>query len=308
MANGKMKNYTLQWTIPSDYEGKLMREFLIDQQISKRTLTAVKFDGGSITVNGNEENVRYSLSTGDMLEVRFPEEKPSQALVAEEIPLSIVYEDNDVLVVDKPWGMKAIPTKDEPTGSLANAILGLFVQKGISSTVHIVTRLDKDTSGLVLVAKHRHVHHLFSLQQKGREIKRTYEALAEGVMNGFGMIEKPIGRKSDSIIEREVRADGQYALTHYRVEEQFRDFAHIELRPETGRTHQIRVHMSSIGHPLVGDDLYGGGGMLMGRQALHCRSLHFFHPVEKTWMTFLAPMPFDMRAVLDNEKKRSFSD
>lgn len=309
MANGKRKDYTLQWTIPSVYEGKMMREFLIDQQISKRTLTAIKFDGGSITVNGSEENVRYSLSTGDILEVQFPEEKPSQALVAEEIPLSIVYEDDDVIVVDKPWGMKTIPTKEEPAGSLANAILGYFIQQGISSTVHIVTRLDKDTSGLVLVAKHRHVHHLFSLQQKEREIKRTYEALAEGVMDGSGVIEEPIGRKSDSIIEREVRADGQYALTHYRVEEQFRDFAHIELRPETGRTHQIRVHLSSIGHPLAGDDLYGGSLLLMGRQALHCKSLHFYNPFERTWVTILAPMPFDMRSVLDNEKKkRSFSD
>jgi 23S rRNA pseudouridine1911/1915/1917 synthase len=297
-----MKFYTMKWVIPSSYDGKLMREFLIDQQISKRTLTAVKFDGGTITVNGKEENVRYHLVEGDILEMRFPEEKGSDSLVAEEIPLSIIYEDGDVLVVDKPWGMKSIPTKNEPTGSLANAIAGYYERVGICSAVHIVTRLDKDTSGLVLIAKHRHVHHLFSLQQKGREIKRTYEAFAEGGLDSdIGTIEEPIGRKPDSIIEREVRQDGRYALTHYRVKKRFQDFTHIELRLETGRTHQIRVHMSFIGHPLAGDDLYGGSVALIGRQALHCKNLSFFHPVKKEWVYLEAVMPRDMRILLERQ-------
>jgi 23S rRNA pseudouridine1911/1915/1917 synthase len=297
-----MKYYTLKWVIPSSYNGKLMREFLIDQEISKRTLTAVKFDGGTITVNGKEENVRYHLIEGDILEIRFPEEKGSESLVPEEVPLSIIYEDDDVLVVDKPWGMKSIPTKNEPTGSLANAIAGYYERVGVCSTVHIVTRLDKDTSGLVLIAKHRHVHHLFSLQQKVREIKRTYEAIAEGRVDpDTGTIEEPIGRKPDSIIEREVRQDGRYALTHYRVKKQFQDFAHIELRLETGRTHQIRVHMSFIGHPLAGDDLYGGSVALIGRQALHCKKLSFFHPVNKVWVNFEAEMPRDIRMLLERK-------
>ncbi|MDT9023611.1 RluA family pseudouridine synthase [Rossellomorea yichunensis] len=297
-----MKFYIMKWVIPSSFDGKLMREFLIDQQVSKRTLTAVKFNGGTITVNGKEENVRYHLVEGDILELKFPEEKGSQSLVAEEIPLSIIYEDGDVLVVDKPWGMKSIPTKYEPTGSLANAIAGYYERVGICSTVHIVTRLDKDTSGLVLVAKHRHVHHLFSLQQKGREIKRTYEAFAEGRLDSeTGTIEEPIGRKPDSIIEREVRQDGRYALTHYRVKKQFQDFAHIELRLETGRTHQIRVHMSFIGHPLAGDDLYGGSVALIGRQALHCENLSFFHPVKKEWVHVEAAMPRDMQILLERQ-------
>lgn len=297
-----MKGYTLKWVIPSSYDGKRMREFLIDQQVSKRTLTAVKFDGGTITVNGKEKNVRYHLVEGDILELKFPEEKGSESLVAEEIPLSILYEDEDVLVVDKPWGMKSIPTKNEPTGSLANAIAGYYERVGICSTVHIVTRLDKDTSGLVLVAKHRHVHHLFSLQQKGREIKRTYEAFAEGRLDtDTGTIEEPIGRKPDSIIEREVRQDGRYALTHYRVKKRFHDFVHIELRLETGRTHQIRVHMSFIGHPLAGDDLYGGSVVLIGRQALHCKNLSFFQPVKKEWVQLEAVMPLDMRILLERQ-------
>ncbi|MGG3914623.1 RluA family pseudouridine synthase [Rossellomorea vietnamensis] len=300
-GNCELKGYTLKWCIPSTYEGMLMREFLIDQHLSKRTLKAVKYDGGRITLNGKEENVRHPLTAGDLLEVRFPEERASGTLVAEKIPLSIVYEDDDVLVVDKPWGMKTIPTKEEPTGSLANAILGYFKGMDLASTVHIVTRLDKDTSGLVLVAKHRHVHHLFSLQQKEREIHRTYEAFAEGVMKGSGSIEEPIGRKSDSIIEREVRSDGQYALTHYRVERQFPEFAHLQLKLETGRTHQIRVHLSFLGNPLAGDDLYGGSVLLIGRQALHCKRLHFFHPIMKEWKNLECPLPGDMSLLLDRQ-------
>ncbi len=297
-----MKGYMLKWIIPCLYEGKLMREFLIDQHISKRTLTAVKYDGGSITVNGKEENVRYPLSEGDILEVRFPKENGSETLVADEANLSIIYEDEDVLVVDKPWGMKTIPTKDEPRGSLANAILGYYRKSDIPSTVHIVTRLDKDTSGLVLIGKHRHVHHLFSLQQKGREIKRTYEAIAAGILDRkAGLIEEPIGRKSDSIIEREVQEGGKFALTHYTVVKQFSEFAHIELRLDTGRTHQIRVHMSFIGHPLAGDDLYGGSVELIERQALHCKHLSFFHPIKKEWICMEAELPSDMRMLLDRQ-------
>ncbi|WP_240794220.1 RluA family pseudouridine synthase [Bacillus sp. BHET2] len=279
-----------------------MREFLIDEHISKRTLTAVKFDGGSITVNGKEENVRYPLSEGDILEVRFPKENGSETLVEDEANLSIIYEDDDVLVVDKPWGMKTIPTKHEPRGSLANAILGYYRKSDIPSTVHIVTRLDKDTSGLVLIGKYRHVHHLFSLQQKGREIKRKYEAFVEGILDrGEDSIEEPIGRKPDSIIEREVQAGGKYALTYYKTVKQFSDFAHIELSLETGRTHQIRVHMSSLGHPLAGDDLYGGSAELIGRQALHCKQLSFFHPIKKEWIYLESEMPSDMRILLDSQ-------
>ncbi|NMH69441.1 RluA family pseudouridine synthase [Bacillus sp. RO3] len=297
-----MRDYTLNWVIPASYDGKLMREFLMAQHISKRTLTAVKFDGGRITVNGKEENVRYPLNKGDILELRFPAEKGSESLVPEKVPLSILYEDNDILVVDKPSGMKSIPTKVEPTGSLANAIAGYYEEVRVSSAVHIVTRLDKDTSGLVLIAKHRHVHHLFSLQQKSREIQRMYEAFAEGQIDPFaGTIEEPIGRKEGSIIEREVRSEGRYALTHYRVEKQYPDFAHIELKLETGRTHQIRVHMAFIGHPLAGDDLYGGGLELLERQALHCKRLDFFHPIKKQFMRLEAAMPNDMKWLLERQ-------
>ncbi|WP_368495573.1 RluA family pseudouridine synthase [Bacillus sp. Marseille-Q1617] len=276
-----------------------MREFLVDQKISKRTLTSVKFDGGSISVNDSEVNVRHVLKEGDIVKLDFPPETGSDKLLPEDMPLEIVYEDRDVLVLEKPWGMYSIPSKDHSSGTLANGIAGYYNNRSLASAVHIVTRLDRDTSGLVLVAKHRHVHHLFSLQQQERGISRTYEALAEGYLtSNNGFIEQPIGRKDTSIIEREVRNDGQYAKTAYRVLYQYAEAAHLSLRPYTGRTHQIRVHMSSIGHPLMGDDLYGGKVNLIKRQALHCKTLSFYHPMKKEWMKFESPLAEDMKMVL----------
>jgi 23S rRNA pseudouridine1911/1915/1917 synthase len=294
------KGYSIQWEISSEYEGTLLRKFLIDQKISKRTLTSVKFDGGSISVNDTDVNVRHLLKEGDIVKMIFPPETGSEQLLAEDLPLKILYEDRDVLIVDKPWGMYSIPSKDHRTGSLANGIAGYYKKCSLASTVHIVTRLDRDTSGLVLVAKHRHVHHLFSLQQRERGVSRTYEALAEGVMTcEQGVIEKPIGRKDTSIIEREVRHDGQYAKTAYHVLYQYPQAAHISLRPETGRTHQIRVHMASIGHPLFGDDLYGGSRQLLKRQALHCKTLSFYHPMKNERMKLESPLASDMKEILD---------
>lgn len=276
-----------------------MREFLVDQKISKRTLTSVKFDGGSISVNDSEVNVRHVLKEGDIVKLDFPPETGSDKLLPEDMPLEIVYEDRDVLVLEKPWGMYSIPSKEQSSGTLANGIAGYYKNRSLASAVHIVTRLDRDTSGLVLVAKHRHVHHLFSLQQQERGISRTYEALAEGYLtSNNGFIEQPIGRKDTSIIEREVRNDGQYAKTAYRVLCQYAEAAHLSLQPYTGRTHQIRVHMSSIGHPLMGDDLYGGKVNLIKRQALHCKTLSFYHPMKKEWMKFESPLAKDMKMVL----------
>lgn len=290
-----MSRFNLQWKINSDDAGKIVREFLKEQAISKTALTDIKFNGGSISVNGEEVTVRYSLQSHDHLTVQFPVEEPSAGLIGEDIPLKIVYEDDSLLVVNKPAGMNTIPSREHPSGSLANALIGYFQKIGLQATTHIVTRLDRDTSGLVLVAKHRHIHHLLSEQQKTGAVKRIYEAFAEGEFAEInGKIEEPIGRKADSIIERQVRQDGQYALTNYRVIQLFSRFTWLELRLETGRTHQIRVHLSFRGHPLVGDTLYGGKQDLLKRQALHCRKVTFVHPILQQSLEFTAELPEDM--------------
>jgi 23S rRNA pseudouridine1911/1915/1917 synthase len=295
-----MSQFKLQWDIDEEKAGLLIRDFLKEKSVSKTALTDIKFNGGRIVVNGVEATVRYALKQGDLLEVYYPPEKQSEGIFEENIPLSILYEDPYVLVIDKPARMNTIPSREHPTGSVANALVGYYQSINLQSTAHIVTRLDRDTSGIVLIAKHRHVHHLFSKQQKSGGVHRTYEAFVHGVLpTEEGTITAPIGRKKDSIIEREVTDDGQYACTHYFVKQIYPLFTHTQLQLETGRTHQIRVHMKHIGHPLLGDDLYGGSRELIQRQALHCRGITFFHPIYQKELTFSSPLPEEMTKLFE---------
>ncbi|WP_040204556.1 RluA family pseudouridine synthase [Neobacillus jeddahensis] len=292
--------FKMNWLIDERKAGMLLKDFLKIEDISRTALTDIKFKGGNIFVNDVEVNVRYKLMVGDKLTVIFPPEIPSEGMKGEDIPLTIVYEDEFLLVVNKPAGMNTIPSREHPFGSLANALIGYYQRRLLQATTHIVTRLDRDTSGLVLIAKHRHVHHLFSKMQQNGQVKRTYAALTSGsVEANSGTIVAPIGRKVTSIIEREVREDGQYACTHYQVIRRHRHFSQIELRLETGRTHQIRVHMSYIGHSLLGDDLYGGDTAYIKRQALHCKKITFTHPLLGKEMTFTAPFPQDIQDTIE---------
>ncbi|KAB2337715.1 RluA family pseudouridine synthase [Cytobacillus depressus] len=297
-----MSRFELQWQISTQDENKSIKEFLFEKEISKTSLTDIKFKGGYITVNGKEETVRYLLQKNDFLHVAFPKELPSEGIKGEILPLHILYEDDFIIVVNKEAGMSTIPSREHPYGSLANALIGYYEQIGLQATIHIVTRLDRDTSGIVLVAKHRHIHHLFSKQQKNGGIQREYEAFAQGLLaENEGVIKEPIARKKDSIIEREVCPEGQYACTYFEVIRKFQAFTHVTLKLETGRTHQIRVHMSYLGHPLLGDDLYGGSRNLITRQALHCGRLSFIHPISEKELTFKQELPVDMHSLLQVE-------
>lgn len=292
----KQQELTLNWVVK---EQGVLREFLKQQQISKAALTDIKYNGGIIEVNGKEVNVRTILEIGDVVQVTFPPEAPSKTLLAEELPLNIHYEDDYVLVVEKPPNMNTIPSREHPRGSLANGIIAYLHKLGLSTTVHIVTRLDRDTSGLVLIAKHRHIHHLLSEQQKQQQIKRTYQAVVEGIVEAeHGRIEEPIGRKKTSIIEREVRSDGQYACTLYNVLTRFKNHTHIQVNLLTGRTHQIRVHLAYIGHILAGDSLYGGSREKIKRHALHCSKVEFIHPILLEPISIEIPLSKDMEELL----------
>lgn len=293
-----MTHFTLEWKVLPEDDGKILRDFLRKNEISRASLTDIKYNGGKIFVNGEEVTVRKILTEGDAVKVIFPEEKISAGLLKDSIPLNIIYEDPYLLVIDKPHGMSSIPSREHPTGSLANALVGYYEEKGISSTIHIVTRLDRYTSGLVLIAKHRHIHYLLCKEQQNHRIEKIYEALAAGIFQkNKGFIEKPIRRKEDSIILREVHPEGQYACTEYEVIKQYETFAHLSLRLITGRTHQIRVHLSSIDHPLLGDELYGGPRDLITRQALHCKKISFYHPIFHKQYSFECPYPEDMMNV-----------
>lgn len=291
--------FSLTWEITNVHEGQVLRDFLLGQQISKGALTEIKYHGGEICVNGAEVTVRYLLKNKDVVIVRFPKEKRSEKMLAENIPLDIIFEDEYLLVIKKTATQNTIPSREHPQGSVANALLGYYEQIGIHSTAHIVTRLDRDTSGLILVAKHRHVHHLLSKQQRRDEIQRVYEAIVTGSMTcDNGAVEEPIARKESSIIEREVHPAGQYACTHYKVLHRYDNFTHVQLQLETGRTHQIRVHLAYIGHPLLGDTLYGNASSLIARQALHCKKIAFYHPITGKYCEFYAPLPNDMKKLL----------
>ncbi|MBS4221346.1 RluA family pseudouridine synthase [Bacillus sp. FJAT-49682] len=295
-----MKPYSLKWKMEKKDNGKDIKEYLSEQSLSRRALSDIKFAGGSIKVNGKEQTVRFRLQEFDVLEIVFPPEELNDQMKGENIPLSIVYEDQDIIIIDKPPFMNSIPSREHPSGSLANALVHYYEQTNVLAAVHIVTRLDRNTSGLVLAAKHRHAHHLLSVMQQKQSLYRFYEALAEGVFEKqSGCIDAPIGRSPDSIIERQVRSDGQRAVTHFNVVNQLSQFTHLKLQLETGRTHQIRVHMAHVGHPLLGDDLYGGNQGEIGRQALHCKELRFTHPFKKTEMVFYASLPIDMKSILE---------
>ena len=302
------QEFSLTWSVSEEDSGSLLREFLSKYDVSKRALTDIKFKGGYILVNGLEVTVRERLKIGDNITIIFPPEQGSEGLLPEDIPLQIRYEDDFVLVVVKPHSMNTIPSREHPNGSLANALAGYYKKMNIQATIHIVTRLDRDTSGLVLIAKHRHIHHLLSEQQKSGQVKRRYQAIAEGYVEGStGKVEVPIGRKSTSIIEREVRDDGRYACTLFDVLARTEDYTVLKLELLTGRTHQIRVHMAYIGHPLAGDDLYGGHRGGIDRQALHCFELKFLHPFTKKTMIIQEELPNDMMVLLKRNPSETVS-
>lgn len=291
--------FTLQFLISDTEAQMLLRDFLLLNSISRTALTDIKYHGGKITVNGKEENVRYILQTGDCVTIQFPPEPENERMKAEPLPLQIVYEDDALLVVEKPAGMSTIPSREHPCGTLANAIAYYYQQSGHAGAVHFVTRLDYDTSGLVLVAKHRHIHHLLSLAQQQNTITKEYLAITQGIPTpSEGRIDLPIARVSDSIIKREVRADGQPASTLYHTEQVLRiekqEYSFVRLQLLTGRTHQIRVHMAALGHPLLGDSLYGGDCTFLQRQALHCARLAFSHPITGEPLQFESTLPDDL--------------
>jgi len=290
----------MKWTIQNKDDGKLLRDFLRNGQgFSRRILKSLIYDGGRILVNEKQVNLRHIIKTGDCITIEFPEEKKWIHMSPENIPINIIYEDESILVINKEAGIATIPSANHRNNTIANGVLYHYLKNDIPYTVHVVTRLDRDTSGLLLIAKHRYSHSILSASQKQEKVKRKYYAITEGTLQDKkGRIDANIGRKDGSIIERVVRSDGQRAITNYQVVKENNLYSLVDVQLETGRTHQIRVHFSHVGNPLVGDDLYGGSNDVITRQALHCYSISFEHPESKKWMTFTIDLPEDMRKIL----------
>lgn len=286
--------------IQTEDDGMVLREYLREKLLfSTRLIKKVKSKEGGLIINDKPVTVRYVLKKDDILKVSFPPEERSNTMVAEELPLDVVYEDKDVLIIEKSAGIPSIPSQLHPSGTVANGILAYYDKRKLPYTVHIVTRLDKDTSGLLLIAKHQYSHSLLSDMQRENAITREYTAIVHGKLKDWrGTIDLPIGRKADSIIERTVIETGQRAVTHYEVIRIFEDYSLVNIRLQTGRTHQIRVHFSAIGHPLVGDHLYGAKQDPFLRQALHCSVLRFNQPLTKKPIEIISKLPLDMRRFL----------
>ena len=295
-------NRTLYYEITPQDCGLTILQFLKNKGYSSSNVVALKKIEKSILVNGNWEHVNYVLSNGDLLTIHYTETQKSENILPSPMPLDIVYEDDDIIIVNKPCNIPVHPSLNHYTGTLANGLMHYFEQKGESFTFRCINRLDKDTTGLVLLAKHALSAGILSAQMKERKIHRTYLALVEGTPNPLqGTIDAPIARKGQSIIEREVNfQSGDSAVTHYQVLQSSKVYYYslLSLHLETGRTHQIRVHMQYLGHPLIGDTLYPSDCTHISRQALHSHRLCFLHPITGEKMNFEAALPNDMSRLL----------
>jgi 23S rRNA pseudouridine1911/1915/1917 synthase len=273
-----------------------------------RTHAQQLIEGGFVTVNGKTAKSSLKLNTGDKVDVIIPPEAPS-ALEAEDIPLKIVYEDNDLLVIDKPAGLAVHPAPGTPSHTLANAVLHYLpdiakdaddLAVGETNRPGIVHRLDKDTSGLIIVAKNRMAQANLSDQFKNRMVKKTYITLVQGKLTPEkGIIEADIGRDPKNRQRMAVVADGRDARTDYKVIRYYSNYTLLEIHPETGRTHQIRVHLAAIGYPVVGDATYGLSTKQLPRQFLHAGKIGFNLPSTGKWVEFESPLPPDLEQVLN---------
>lgn len=275
-----------------------IKEWLEQQLVlSSRKLKAL-FKNKRIWINGKVAYSDNSVQNGDVIEIDLSE-MGKDSTVPEDIPIEVVYEDAHMLAVNKKPGMLVHPTQTHTGGTLANAVKHYFLSKGLELPIRLVNRIDMDTSGLVLFAKSGEAHAALVKQLEQEDAYKLYLAIVQGSLeNSKGLIDKPIGVDEENPIRRAVRVDGQKSVTEYEVVERLTDADLVKLRIITGRTHQIRVHMSDAGHPLLGDALYGGSQDKINRQALHAYQLRFTHPYEKRDIILQAELPEDMAQLL----------
>ena len=284
--------------IISDNKGKRIDAYISEKEEITRTAVQRLIEEGKILVNGKEQKSSYKVSIGDIITIEEVEAKPIE-LKAQDIPIEIIYEDNDIIVVNKPKGMVVHPGNGNPEGTLVNAIMAICKDSlsGIGGEIRpgIVHRLDKDTSGLLIVAKNDKAHVNISEQIKNHEVKKTYIALVRGITKeNEATIDMPIGRSNSDRKKMAVTKNGKNAITHIKVLKRYDNkYTLLEINIETGRTHQIRVHLSHIGYPIIGDYIYSNGKNEFGvaGQCLHAKRLEFKHPTSGKKIILEAPLP-----------------
>lgn len=293
-------NRTISYDIDSHSEGLRVEQFLRRKGYSAQNLSTIKRMPESILVNGVHYYMKQTLKAGDRLLVRIQETESSRNIPPVYAPLSIVYEDEDLIVINKPAGMPIHPSLNNYTNSLANALAWYYQQQGKPFIFRCCNRLDRDTSGLTVVAKHLVSGNILSTMTKKKEVRREYLAVVRGhIAPESGTISAPLTRKGGTIIERVVDFDrGEPAVTHYHLIREANGHSLVSLQLETGRTHQIRIHLKHLGFPLVGDYLYNPDMEYISRQALHSFRLSFPHPITGEAMDFTAPLPEDMENIL----------
>jgi len=294
-------NKRLEFTVA--HAGERLDKYIAEQCQISRSYAQKLIDDGQVAVNGRSAKPSQRLDIGDKVVTNIP--PPSAiSLTPEDIPLKVVYEDKDLIVVDKPAALLVHPAAGQHTGTLVNAILARCPDLGeINGSIRpgIVHRLDKDTSGLMMVAKNEAAQRSLSRQIKQRSIKKVYLALVLGHLSPErGAIDAPIGRHPGDRKRMAVVSGGREARTEYKVLKYFDDYTLVEAMPETGRTHQIRVHFAAIGHPIFGDHVYGKRSPLLGRQFLHAHRLGFKLPSSGEFVEFTSELPLELQEVLEH--------
>lgn len=289
----KMIKRTIEYTIPEEYDGKKVIAYLRGEaKISARLIKSLKRVENGITLNGEHIRTVDILHVGDKLKIEIP--CPDGDIEPINIPIDVIYEDNDLIAVNKSPFLACHPTHNHQGDTLANALAYHLKKEGKQSVFRAVGRLDKGTSGIVICALNKH-----SAAKIPQTVEKEYIAVVSGKTEKFGTIDKPIYRPDPMKTIRAVGEQGDRAVTHWETLATNGECSLVKIQLETGRTHQIRVHFASIGMPLVGDSLYGTDEMKLGHQLLHCARVSFIHPVTNKKITLEAPMPEDMKKIIE---------
>jgi 23S rRNA pseudouridine1911/1915/1917 synthase len=296
-----MSKYDLEVKVDLADDGMTVNGLLRKRRgVSTRMVRKIKHNSGGVFVNGSPAMFKDKVNAGDIVGLSYPEE--SSDFICQDIQISVIHEDDDILVINKQPGLVVHPTKGHVDGTIANGIMRHMTETAERYKIRFVNRLDMDTSGVLLVGKNAHVQSDFAKQADEGLIGKTYRAILLGApQEDTGTVNAPIGLREEGSPVRCVREDGSPSVTHYRVLERFTNHVYVEICIETGRTHQIRVHMAHIGCPVLGDSLYGGeADELITRQALHAYNLNFHHPQSGEAVSYTAPVPDDMRICLSS--------